>query len=188
MQPCERPSAPSWRASSAWRFVCAAGFHTDQAVFNDVGAADAVLRRNFVEHVEKINWTELRAVDAHRGASFKADFDFFGFVRSFFRRGGPLPHGFMGRIGGIFEFAAFVAEVPDVAVAAVDVFLALLDLHVVFRGVGDGVFSRIDVPFAPRGDDLNVWRNSFVGQLETDLIVPFSGAAVRETVGAELES
>jgi len=34
---------------------------------------------------------------------------------------------FVRRVGRIFELAAFVAEVPDVAIAAVDVFLALLD-------------------------------------------------------------
>ncbi len=147
-----------------------------------------MLRGDFIQRIEKLDWTELRAVDGYRRACFKADFDFLGFVRGFFRRYGPLPHGFVRRIRGIFEFATFMAEVPDVAVAAVYVFLALFDLHVVFCGVGDGVFARIDVPFAPGSDDLYVWSDGFVSQFESHLVVAFSCAAVREAVGAELKS
>ena len=107
-------------------------FMPDEAIFDNVGAANAVLCGNFIERVEKIDGTELRAVNADRGACLKTDFDFFGFVWSFFRRDSPLPHGFVWRVGGIFELAAFVAEVPDVTVATVDIFLALFHLHVVF--------------------------------------------------------
>ncbi len=98
-----------------------------------------------------------------------------------------MPHGFVGRIGGIFQLAAFVAEVPDVTVAAVDIFLALLHRDVVFLRVGDGIFAGIDVPLAPGGDDLQIWRNRFVGEFETNLIVAFAGAAVGKAVGAELQ-
>src|SRR5439155_7951418 len=99
----------------------------NEAVFDEVGAADTVAGGDFVERVEKIHGAELRAVDGNRSAGFETDFDFFGFVWSFFRRNSPLPHGFAGSVGGIFEFAAFVAEVPDVAIAAVNVLFALLD-------------------------------------------------------------
>src|SRR5262249_12281215 len=173
---------------AAGSFVRAAGLHTHEAVLDKVGAADAVTRGDFVDGVEKIDGTEFAAVYRNRSAGFETDFDFFGFVGSFFGRDGPLPHGFARSVGGIFEFSAFVAEVPDVAVAAVDVLLALLDWHVVLFGVCDGVFARVDVPFAPRRDDLNVWRDRFVGELEADLIVALGGAAVGETVGAEFES
>ena len=116
---------------AAGSFVRAAGLHADEAILDEVGAADAVLGGDFVELVQEIDGAELRTVDGNGRAGFKADFDFFGFVGSFFRRDGPLPHGFVGRVGGIFEFAAFVAEVPDVAVAAVDILFALLDGDVV---------------------------------------------------------
>src|SRR5262249_27597149 len=106
------------------------------------------------------------------------DFDFFGFVRRVFGRRDPLPHGFAGSVGGILELAAFVAEVPDVAVAAVDVFLALLDGDVVFLGVGDRVFARVDVPLAPRCYDLELRGDGFVSQFEADLVVAFASAPV----------
>ena len=98
-----------------------------------------------------------------------------------------MPHRFVRSVGGIFEFTAFVAEVPDVAVAAVDIFLALLDGHVVLLRVGDSVFARVNVPLAPRRDDLNIRRDGFVSQFESHLIVAFAGAAVGEAIGAEFQ-
>src|SRR5262249_43996061 len=84
---------------AAGSFVRAARLHTDETVFDEVGAADAVTRGDFVELVEKIDRAEFRAVDGNRNAGVETDFDFFGFVRSFFRRDGPLPHGFAGSVG-----------------------------------------------------------------------------------------
>jgi len=51
--------------------------------------------------------------------------------------------------------------------------------------VGDGFFARDDIPFAPGSDDLQIRRQGFGGQLETDLIVALTGAAMRDGVGAE---
>src|SRR5579859_2012558 len=172
---------------AAGSFVRAAGLHADEAIFDKVGAADAVTRGNFVERVEQIDRAEFCSVDGDWSSGFETDFDFFGFVGSFFRRNSPLPHGFAGSVGGIFEFATFVAEVPNVAVAAINVLFALLDGDVVFFGVGDGVFAGVDVPFAPRRNDLDVWSDCFVSEFEADLIVAFAGAAMSETVSAELE-
>src|SRR6267378_3515473 len=104
---------------SAGSFVRAARFHPDETIFDKIGAADAVLCGNFIERVKKVDRAEFRAVDGDWCADFKTDFDFFGFVRSFFRRNDPLPHRFVWRAARIFELAAFVAEMPDVAIAAV---------------------------------------------------------------------
>src|SRR5712675_943684 len=149
--------------SAAGSFVGATRFHSYEAVFYDVGAADAVLGGDFVERVQQVDGIGFCTVHGNGEASLETDFDFGGFVRSFFRRDNPLPHSFVRGIGGIFEFAAFVAEVPDVAVAAVDIFFALLDGDVVFLRVGNGVFAGIDVPLAPRGDDLEIGSDGFVG-------------------------
>ena len=146
-----------------------------------------MFRGDFVEGVEKIDGAEFRTVHGNGRAGFESDFDFLGFVRSFFRRNDPLPHRFVWRVGRIFELAAFVAEVPDVAIAAVDIFFALLNGNVVLLRVGDGIFAGIDVPFAPGRDNLHVWRDGFVSQFETDLVVALAGAAVRKAVGAELQ-
>ena len=100
-----------------------------------------MLRGDFVEVVEKIDGIEFRTVDGNGSSRFKTDLHFFGLVRSFLWRNNPLPHGFVWCVGGILELATFVAEVPDVAVAAINVFLALLDWDVVFLRVSDGVFA-----------------------------------------------
>ena len=100
-------------------------------------------------------------------------------------RDDPLPHGFVGRVGGIFEHAAFVAQVPDVAVAAVNILGGLLDGNVVRLRVRDRIFARDDVPFAPRGDDRKLGRERLGGQLEANLVVAFARAAVRQGVGAD---
>src|SRR5213080_947614 len=78
---------------SAGSFVSAARFHSDEAIFDEIGAADAVLSGNFIELVKQFDGPKFRAVDRNRSAGFKSDFDFFGFVRSFFRGNNPLPHG-----------------------------------------------------------------------------------------------
>src|ERR1700676_290338 len=173
--------------SYAGRFVGAAGFHADQEDYDNVHAADSVFGAYFVQRVQQVDGAEFPAVHGNGRAACKTNLDLFGMVRGFFRRGDPLPHGLVRRIGGIFELAAFVTEVPDVAVAAIDIFLALLHRDVVFFGVSDGVFTGIDVPFAPGRDDLQVGCDGFVGQLETDLVVALAGAAMRKSVGAEFQ-
>src|SRR6266851_4520424 len=75
---------------------------------------------------------------------------------------------------------------PDVAIATVDIFFALLHGNVVVLSVGDGVFAGSNVPLAPGSDDLQIGRDGFVGQFETHLVVAFAGATVGKTVGAEL--
>ena len=142
---------------AAGSFIRAARLHAHQAILDEVGAADAVLRGDFVQRrSSRVDRAEFLAIHRNRRASFEPDLDFLGLVRSLFRRNDPLPHGFIRRVGGIFQLAAFVAEVPDVAVAAVNILLALLDGNIVLLRVGDGVFARIDVPLAPGRDDLHV--------------------------------
>ena len=87
-------------------------------------------------------------------------------------------------VGRVFQFPAFVRDVPDIAVAAVDFRGGLRDRHVVFRRVLDAVFARDQIPFAPRGDHGQLGRQSLIGQLEADLIVALAGAAVRERVAS----
>src|SRR5215467_4397552 len=94
---------------SAGSFVRAARLHADEAVFDKVGAADAMTRSDFIERVEKIDGTKFCSVNRNRCARFETDFDFFGLVRSFFWGNCPLPHGFAWCVGGIFEFAPFMA-------------------------------------------------------------------------------
>src|SRR5712664_1314049 len=51
--------------SSAGSFVGAARLHSDEAIFDEVGAADAVFCGDFVEGVEQIDGAEFRTVDGN---------------------------------------------------------------------------------------------------------------------------
>ena len=152
-----------------------------------VDAADAVRCGDVVERFEERDGRKLFAVDGYRDAGFEANLNFGGRVWRFFRRDDPLPHGFVGRVGGIFETAAFVREMPNVAIAAVNVGGGLLDGNFVRASVGNRVFARENFPFAPGSDDLQFGAERFVGELEADLVVSLAGAAVGDSIGAVLE-
>ena len=171
--------------SAAGCFVRAARFHADETIFDNVHAADAIGCGDFIQLIEQRERREFLAVHGDGIPGFEADFDGRGLVGRFRGRDDPFPHVFGGRVGRIFEHAALVAQVPDVAVAAVDVFLGLIDGDVVRARVFDGIFARIDFPFAPRRDDLKVGCERFGGQLKTDLVVALAGAAVGQRVRAD---
>ena len=77
-------------------------------------------------------------------------------------------------------------DVPDVAVAGVNLGGGGGDGHVVRGRVGQAVFARLEVPDAPRGDDREIRRERHVRQFEAHLIVALAGRAVTDRVGADL--
>jgi len=92
----------------------------------------------------------LFAVYADRDAFFKADGDF---ARRIGRLRGALgqhPDSVRCGVGGVFEFAAFMGDVPDVAVARIDLGGGDGDGHVVFARILDGVFAGDDCPTRAR--------------------------------------
>ncbi len=90
-----------------------------------------------------------------------------------------------GAIRRILERAALVAQVPQVAVARVEVARGLEHRDAVSFGVGERVLARADVPLAPRRDHRELRRQRQVGQLEAHLVVALAGAAVSQRVGAQ---
>src|SRR5262249_16940046 len=124
------------------------------------------------------------AVDCYWRALFKTDLDVFRLVRSVFRRDGQLKHCLLGIVRGILQDSAFVREVPDVAVVAVDFFAAGRDRNPALVGVIDRVLARNDVPFAPGGDHRHFGREGFESQFKTDLVVAFARATMCERVAA----
>src|SRR5262245_11906980 len=77
-----------------------------------------------------------------------------------------------------------MTHMPDIAVAAVDLFGRGGDRNVAFFGVGDRVVPRLNIPFTPWSDDFELRGKSFIGQLEANLIISFSRATVRNGVRA----
>ena len=84
-----------------------------------------------------------------------------------------------GGLLAIFQFPAFVADVQQVAVAAVDFFAALSNRDSMLLGVVETVFARLQSPLAPRSNHFQFRRQRLIRMLEAHLIVALAGAAVR---------
>ena len=54
-------------------------------------------------------------------------------------------------------------------------------------GVVQAIFARLQRPFPPGSDDLQIRRQRLVGVLETDLVVALAGAAMGDRFGALLQ-
>src|SRR6185437_2565304 len=169
----------------AWRLVRAPGFHTHQAVFDNVHAPHAVGCGDFVELIEEGERTEFPAIYGNGSSSFELYLYRHRLVRSFRWRNDPLPHGFLWRVRRILEDASLVAQVPNIAVAAVDVLCGLFDRNIVLAGIRDRLFSRVDLPFTPRGNDGEFGCQRFRSQFEAHLIVALAGATMGDGVSTD---
>ena len=146
---------------TARSFIRAARLDSHQPVFDDVRASDTICRRYFIQFFDKLYRPEILTVHRHRNSRFESDFDARRFVGRGRGRHNPLPHAFFRRVRWILEPAAFVAQVPDIPIAAVDIGLCLLNGNVVGFGVSNRVLARNDVPLTPRRDDAELRRQSF---------------------------
>ncbi len=109
---------------AARRLVHAARLHAHQAVLHHVGAADAVDAAQLVQPRHQLDGAAGHAVDALRDALLEVDLHVLRLVGSLLRRAGQHEHVLVRLVPRIFQDAALVADVPDVAVAAVDRALA----------------------------------------------------------------
>ena len=101
-------------------FVTATGLDADETVFDQIDTADGIAGADFIQQFDQLNGLKLHTVDRNWFAGDKADLDRLFVVWSVFRRAGHGPGAVEGRVVGIFEFAAFVADVPDIAVTRVN--------------------------------------------------------------------
>ena len=82
--------------------------------------------------------------------------------------------------GRILELKTFMADVPDIAVTAVAVIFLERKLDVVFCTVFQLIFTGFDIPDSPRSDDLHIRSEGFDTELETNLVVSFTGSTVTD--------
>ena len=124
------------------------------------------------------------AVEPLGDALAEVDLDVLGFLRGLFGRSGPLEHVCRRLVPRILQRAALVAQVPEVAVLAVDALHGGLDGHIVLGGVVQRVLAPADVPLAPGGDDAQPGIERHDRQLEAHLVVALAGGAVGDCVRA----
>src|SRR5450759_207408 len=172
---------------AARRLVDAARLDSDQPVLDDVHATDAVPATDLVELLDERHRRELLAVHRDRQPRREGDRHALRSVGSLLGVHGQLEHRGLGLEARLFQRAAFVGNVPEVAIARVGILLRGGDGYAACRGVIDGVLARLDVPLAPGRDDRELRRERHVGELEPDLVVALSGAAVREGVAPRRE-
>ena len=70
--------------------------------------------------------------------------------------------------------------VPHVAVSGVRLLDGRLHRDPLRFHVGDEILAALELPFPPRRDDLQVRREGGIGELEADLVVPLTRAAMGE--------
>ena len=73
-----------------------------------------------------------------------------------------------------------MADVPEIAIAAVNLLPACGDLNAVLLCVVQTIFARLQIPLPPRCNHFEFRRQRLICQLESNLVVAFSGAAMRE--------
>ena len=170
---------------AARRFVHAAGLHADQPVFHDVGAADAMLTGDLVQLLEQLDGTKRHGIETDGIAFFKSDRHDDGLVRRCERILGHHEDVLGRLLRRVLEDAAFMRAVPEVAVGGVRLLGRCVHRDALRVHVRDEIFAALEFPFAPGRDHLQVRRERRVRQLEADLIVAFTGTAMRERVGAD---
>ena len=80
----------------------------------------------------------------------------------------------------ILQLTALVADVPDVFVSGIDFFCCLFNWNVVLMSIFDEIFTGLEIPGSPWGDDLHRRIDGLNRGFESDLIVALSGAAVAD--------
>ncbi len=173
---------------AAGRLVDAARLHADEAVLDQIDAADAVRLAERVELREQSGWRKLLAVEADGIALVETDPHLSRLVRRFHWRNRPLIDKLRRFLGRVFQHLAFRGRVQQVGVHR-ERRLALLvlgDRNLMLAGERQQILAALEAPFAPRCDDLDRRIERVIGQLESDLVVALAGRAMTDRVGANL--
>ena len=166
-------------------FVQLARLDAHQAVLHVVDAAHPVFATQLVEALDQWYAVEMLAVECHRPALLEGDLHVGRLVGRLARVGGPGVRFLRWLVPRILQDARLAAAAPQVLVDAVGAFDGRLDGDVVLAGELDlGVAGHL--PFADRGDDLEVRGQCLKRDIETHLVVAFAGAAVGDRLGPVL--
>ncbi len=141
---------------------------------------------DFVEASHDFYWAQGHAIQGHRHTSIEIQRDVGWHVRRFVRGYSQHEHVLFWLSPGVFQDTAFMAEVPDVAVATVDGLFRHSHRHMVYARVLQLILSRAQVPLPPRGDDLQARVESLHAQIETHLVVALARAPVGHRICANL--
>src|SRR6476620_8407509 len=105
---------------AAGGLVDAMALHAYQPILDQVDPPDAMLCSQLIEHSQQYDGIETRAIDADWHALLEADLNVLGLVGSALGRDRERIHILFRLVPRVFQHAALVRDMPDIAVAAVD--------------------------------------------------------------------
>ena len=178
-----------------WGVVAAAGLEANEAILDNVDAADAVCEAELVEsgkELDRVGVCFVGGGELDGNALIEVDGDVGRLVGCIEGTVGHGPH-VVGR-GDIWilEDAGFVAAVGQVGVHAPWLSLGRGYGNVVLLGVVEQILPALEaiaeLGQPPRGNDLDGGLEGVEGQLEADLVVTLTGAAVGDEAATFLLS
>ncbi len=167
-----------------WGFIDAAAFHSDKAIFDHVNDTDAVSTADLVKSVDDAVGAQSFAVYGNRNALNEIDRDFLFLIGGVL---GPHAHSKFDQIKAvdskIFKFTSLIANMKAVFIGGVRFGNGSFDRNVMSLAVLNHLSTSRELLTefvnSPRSNNLNIWTKSFRGQLETALIITFTGGAMR---------
>ena len=81
-----------------------------------------------------------------------------------------------------------MGKMPDIPVHAIVFFLRDRNRDIMGGGKIDGIFTGFDVPFPPRGDDLELRSQRLDAQFKTNLIVALTCSTMADGIGIFLQA
>src|SRR5579884_1590779 len=127
---------------SARSFVASSRLDSHETVLDDIDAPDSVSSANFVQQLDQRNRIEPHAIYPNRNTLLELNLNLLLAVRSFLRRFRNLPRAWEWGIGSVFQLSPLVTDVPQISVAAVDLFAAGSNGNAVRFGIIKAILSR----------------------------------------------
>ena len=165
---------------AARSFVASARLDSDKTVLDQIDASNRIARANFIQQFHQRHRIHFHPVHRNRNALREADAHLLFLVRRFLRRARNLPGRRQRRVSGILQFAAFVADVPQIPVAAVNLLAARRHWNPMLLGVIEAIFARLQRPLPPRRNDLQLRSQRLVRQFKPHLIVALARASMSD--------
>ena len=171
---------------SARRLVNTAVLHAHQTVLNDVDNANAVLAAQLVELLDNLRNLHLLAINGNGNACFKIDGHIRRLVGCLHGRHAHLKEAFffvLRLVRRIFQVKTLVGQMPQVLVLGIVGLARNLQRNIMRFGVIDLFVAGLDIPLAPRSDNLQIRSKALDGKLKTHLVVALARCAMSHGVG-----
>ncbi len=161
-------------------FVRLARLDADEAVFDHVHAADAVLRAHIIKLRDELEGPEFLAVKADRDAFVEFDRDNTVLEIPLFGAARPLERILRRFRIRVLEDAGLDRYAPHIFVDGIGALLRDVDGYPVFERVINLFVARLKFPFAQRRQDLKRAVKRLDRHFKTHLVVALAGTAVAD--------